>query len=74
MSQCVIVSNGYVVPSSASCDYALLTAAELEDLQADSVGALSIDPSLYTTVSGHLLLSLVGGHVLGRIVKGLGRG
>lgn len=73
MSQCVIVSNGYVVPSSSSCDYALLTAAELEELQADSVGALSIDPNLYSTVSGYLLLSLVGGHVLGRLVKVLGR-
>ncbi|MBY7906578.1 hypothetical protein KW458_13910 [Vibrio fluvialis] len=74
MSQCVIVSNGYVVPSSASCDYVLLTSAELQQLQTSSADALSIDPNLYTTVSGYLLLSLVGGHVLGRIVKGLGRG
>ncbi|MBY8160384.1 hypothetical protein KW508_20480 [Vibrio fluvialis] len=74
MSQCVYSSNDYIRSSSTHCQYVILTPTELEDLQADSLGALTIDPNLYTTVSGYLLLSLIGGHVLGRIVKGLGRG
>ncbi len=74
MSQCVTLYNGYVVPSESICDYALLTTTELEELQTGLEGNLNIDPELYSSVTGYLLLSLVGGHVLGRIVKGLGRG
>ncbi|MDW6019039.1 hypothetical protein SBW85_15170 [Vibrio plantisponsor] len=74
MSQCVALLNGYIVTSNSSCDYALLSATELEELQTGLDGNLNIDSQLYTSVTGYLLLSLVGGHILGRIVKGLGRG
>ncbi len=74
MSQCVSLLNGYVVSSESNCDYVLLTTTELEELNTGLDGNLNIDSQLYSSVTGYLLLSLVGGHVLGRIVKGLGRG
>jgi len=74
MSKCVTASQGYIVSTQNYCDYVLLTSAELEELQTGLDGNLNIDSQLYTSVTGYLLLSLVGGHILGRIVKGLGRG
>lgn len=35
---------------------------------------LTINPEIYTTVSGWILVSFVSGHVLGRILKTLGKG
>lgn len=76
MSNCVIQYNGYLMsaPQGFDCTYVILTPSELEQLQSNSLGSLNIDPQLYANVTGYLLLSLVSGHVLGRIVKGLGRG
>ncbi|MBE4197777.1 hypothetical protein HJ088_08645 [Vibrio parahaemolyticus] len=46
-------------------DYQLMaTRANLE---------FDIDAAFYTEITGYLLLSFVSGHVLGRIVKGLGK-
>ncbi|ELE5025521.1 hypothetical protein LZT09_13000 [Vibrio fluvialis] len=75
MSKCVIDYNGYVMTSSTACDYVVLTSDEANNLLNNpSSDSLNIDPALYSTVSGYLLLSLIGGHILGRIVKALGRG
>jgi len=76
MSSCVIAYNGYLMlaPQDADCTYTMLTISELEALQNQSLGSVTIDPQIYTTVSGYLLLSLVSGHILGRIVKTFGRG
>ncbi|WGY45005.1 hypothetical protein [Vibrio sp. ABG19] len=74
MSKCVIDYNGYLMTTSSGCDYVVLTPVELQTLQDSTTGSLSIDSELYSSVTGYLLLSLVGGHILGRIVKGLGRG
>ena len=76
MSQCVIQYNGYLMlaPQGFDCTYVILTPSELEGLETSLEGSLNIDSQLYADVTGYLLLSLVSGHVLGRIVKGLGRG
>lgn len=76
MSSCVIAYNGYLMlaPQDAACTYTMLTPSELEALQNQSLGSVTIDSEIYTTVSGYLLLSLVSGHILGRILKTFGRG
>ncbi|WP_196387769.1 hypothetical protein [Vibrio cidicii] len=76
MSNCVIAYNGYLMlaPQGFDCTYTILTPSELEAIQNQSLGSVTVDPQIYTTVSGYLLLSLVSGHILGRIVKTFGRG
>lgn len=73
MSTCVIVHNGYLITSPVGCDYVVLTPSEVQDLSPSTVSGLTINQELYTTVSGWLLLSFVSGHVLGRILKTLGK-
>lgn len=75
MSQCVIQYNGYLMlaPQGFDCTYVILTPSELDGLEKSFEGSLTIDPQLYAHVSGYLLLSFVAGHVLGRILKALGR-
>ncbi|WP_235800341.1 hypothetical protein, partial [Vibrio anguillarum] len=72
----VIQYNGYLMlaPQGFDCTYVILTPSELEQLQSNSLGSLTIDPQLYTDVTGYILLSFVSGHILGRILKVLGRG
>lgn len=72
MSNCVIQYNGYLMlaPQGFDCTYVILTPSELEQLQSNSLGSLTIDPQLYTDVTGYILLSFVSG----RILKVLGRG
>ncbi len=74
MATCVIAHNGYLITSSVGCDYVVMTSSEVEQLTQSSVSELTINQELYTTVSGWLLLSFVSGHVLGRILKTLGKG
>ncbi|MDE1333352.1 hypothetical protein [Vibrio aestuarianus] len=76
MSNCVIQYNGYLMlaPQGFDCTYVILTPSELEELKTSLDGSLTIDSQLYADVSGYLLLAFVSGHVLGRILKGLGRG
>lgn len=74
MAVCVsVTSDNYIkVDSSSSldsCSYVLLNSSEIPD----SDFSLDIDSSLYTTVSGYMLLAFVSGHILGRIIKTMGR-
>ncbi|WP_295890918.1 hypothetical protein [uncultured Vibrio sp.] len=72
---CVIDNTTHLTIDEVSCDYHVLTPAEYNQLvEVISSGAISIDSSLYVTVSGWLLASFVSGHVLGRIIKGLSKG
>ncbi|MBN3572085.1 hypothetical protein [Vibrio neptunius] len=73
MAKCVIEQSGYFVSSPSVCDYMILTAEEVNQLTQTLSGSLTIDSDLYQLVSGYLLLSFVTGHVLGRIVKTMGR-
>ncbi|MEZ8323180.1 hypothetical protein AB4401_09950 [Vibrio cyclitrophicus] len=66
--------QGYLVTSPDSdCQLVMLSDTEYNNLVTTSQ-SLSIDGELYTTVSGWILLSFVSGHVLGRILKTLGKG
>ncbi|MGO2323175.1 hypothetical protein [Vibrio casei] len=53
------------------------TGKECESIELSTVADYSqftINPDLYSQVTGYILLSFVIGHVLGRILKTLGRG
>ncbi|OBT09630.1 hypothetical protein [Vibrio cyclitrophicus] len=66
--------QGYLRTSTNSdCQLVMLSDTEYNNLVTASQ-SLSIDGELYTTVSGWILLSFVSGHVLGRILKTLGKG
>ncbi|MEZ9035370.1 hypothetical protein AB6E19_04440 [Vibrio cyclitrophicus] len=66
--------QGYLRTSTdADCQLVMLSDTEYNNLVTASQ-SLSIDGELYTTVSGWILLSFVSGHVLGRILKTLGKG
>ncbi|MFS1981084.1 hypothetical protein BCU36_018745 [Vibrio lentus] len=66
--------QGYLRTSTGSdCQLVVLNNHEYSQLVSGSQ-SLNIDQELYTTVSGWILLSFVSGHVLGRILKTLGKG
>ncbi|CAH6804476.1 hypothetical protein [Vibrio crassostreae] len=66
--------QGYLRTSTDfDCQLVMLSDTEYNNLVSASQ-SLTIEPELYTTVSGWILLSFVSGHVLGRILKTLGRG
>lgn len=75
MSNCVIAYNGYLMlaPQGFDCTYVVLTPSELDEIRNTSLGSVTIDPDIYYQVSGYLLLSFLSGHVLGRILKTMGR-
>lgn len=75
MINCVIAYNGYLMlsPQGFDCTYVILTPSELDDLKNTSFGSLTIDSQLYSDLTAYLLLSFFGGHVLGRLVKTMGR-
>ena len=75
MSNCVIAYNGYLMlaPQGFDCTYVVLTPSELDEIRNTSLGSVTIDPDIYYLVSGYLLLSFLSGHVLGRILKTMGR-
>ncbi|ARC92172.1 hypothetical protein B6A42_08745 [Vibrio coralliilyticus] len=73
MAKCVIEHSGYFISSPNLCDYMILTAEEVNQLTQTVSGSLTIDSNLYVQLSGQLLLSFVTGHVLGRVVKTMGR-
>ncbi|EKO3922026.1 hypothetical protein GCS60_002949 [Vibrio metschnikovii] len=76
MNTCVIQYNGYLMlaPQGFDCTYVILTPSELEHLKYSSIGSLTIDQQLFVDVTGYMLLAFVSGHILGRILKTLGRG
>ncbi|CAK2065578.1 conserved hypothetical protein [Vibrio crassostreae] len=66
--------QGYLRTSTDfDCQLVMLSDTEYTNLVSASQ-SLSIDSELYTAVSGWILLSFVSGHVLGRILKTLGKG
>ncbi|TKF05626.1 hypothetical protein [Vibrio kanaloae] len=65
--------QGYLKTSTDfDCHLVMLSDTEYNNLVSASQ-SLTIEPELYTTVSGWILFSFVSGHVLGRILKALGR-
>ncbi|CAH7383079.1 conserved hypothetical protein [Vibrio chagasii] len=66
--------QGYLRTSTDfDCQLVMLTDTEYNNLVTASQ-SLNIDSELYNAVSGWILLSFVSGHVLGRILKTLGKG
>jgi len=66
--------QGYLRTSTDfDCQLVMLSDTEYTNLVSASQ-SLNIDSELYTAVSGWILLSFVSGHVLGRILKTLGKG
>ncbi|CAH6810178.1 conserved hypothetical protein [Vibrio chagasii] len=66
--------QGYLRTSTdVDCQLVMLSDSEYNKL-VSGAQSLTIDSELYTTVSGWVLLSFVSGHVLGRILKTLGKG
>ncbi|MBP3140301.1 hypothetical protein ACTFQF_16875 [Aliivibrio fischeri] len=69
-----IGTNNYLVASvfdpENPCPNILITYEEYISLNTSNL-IFDIDSNLFATFGGYLLLSFIGGHVLGRIVKKL---
>lgn len=76
MSLCVSVIDGVLQQSVGdSCEYILMSTeqvTQLVDGQFDW-SLLEFDPELYEYVVKQSLLTFIGGHVLGRVIKYLGK-
>lgn len=74
MSRCLAAASDgalFLAPRDVTeCSYVVMSSAE----HLKMTEGVTVDADLYTTVSGWILVSFVSGHVLGRILKGLGKG
>lgn len=75
---CVSVGSGnYLIASiydeSMPCNNVLITHTEYVGLNNNFNLQFDINKELYSEITFYLLLSFLGGHVLGRITKALGR-
>ncbi|WP_159656615.1 hypothetical protein [Vibrio atypicus] len=79
MAQCLnqVASDIYILQNGdTNCSMYGLSVNEFQSLTLSASNPdyeLTIDTELYSLVSGWLLFSFVSGHVLGRILKGLGK-
>ncbi|MDF6014801.1 hypothetical protein [Vibrio harveyi] len=56
-----------------NCSFLILSNDEVKRMSLGADLKFDIDAAFFADITGYLLLSFVSGHVLGRIVKGLGR-
>ena len=56
-----------------NCTFLILSNDEVKRMSLVKDLNFDIDAAFFTEITGYLLLSFVTGHVLGRILKGLGR-
>ena len=56
-----------------NCTFLILSNDEVKRMSLVKDLNFDIDAAFFTEITGYLLLSFVSGHVLGRILKGLGR-
>lgn len=76
MSICVTVVNEVLQQtSSGSCEYILLSQSQVTQLVENQFdwSLLQFDKSLYEYIIQQGLITFVGGHVLGRILKYFGK-
>ncbi|WCP70334.1 transcriptional regulator (plasmid) [Vibrio tubiashii] len=77
MSVCVALTHGLLAKSTdGTCDYLLLTKVEAAQLVENGQATLSFfqfDPAMYEFFLGQLLLTFIGGHIMGRVIKYLGK-
>lgn len=58
----------------ANCTFTVLSYDDYLTMHSSANLEFNIDAAFFSEITGYLLLSFISGHVLGRIVKGLGRG
>ncbi|GAD74600.1 hypothetical protein [Vibrio azureus] len=56
-----------------NCSFVLVSRDELEQMNHNANLSFDIDAAFFAEITGYVLLSFVSGHVLGRILKGLGK-
>ncbi|MDF5285868.1 hypothetical protein P3636_23040 [Vibrio parahaemolyticus] len=56
-----------------NCTFVVVSNDDYQVMNSNARLEFDIDAAFYTEITGYLLLSFVSGHVLGRIVKGLGK-
>ena len=65
--------KAYPYEPLANCTFVVVSNDDYQVMNSNARLEFDIDAAFYTEITGYLLLSFVSGHVLGRIVKGLGR-
>jgi len=75
MSICVALIDGVITQASASCDLMVLSKDEVTQLVNSQFdySLLQFDEALYRLVLQHCLVTFIVGHVLGRVIKSLGK-
>ncbi|EKM15021.1 hypothetical protein QTO16_18395 [Vibrio harveyi] len=72
-----VLTNGDIkalpYESLDNCSFLILSNDEVKRMSLGADLKFDIDAAFFADITGYLLLSFVSGHVLGRIVKGLGR-
>lgn len=66
--------KAYPYEPLANCNFVMVSNDDYSRMVLGANLEFDIDAALFTNVTGYLLLSFVSGHVLGRILKALGRG
>ncbi|MBL4829420.1 MAG: hypothetical protein JKY55_05995 [Aliivibrio sp.] len=79
LSVCAQITNDGVItilPSEplTNCSFTVLSHSDYLLMMNNANLYFDIDAAFYTQIIGYLLLSFLSGHILGRILKGLGRG
>nr|WP_319534128.1 hypothetical protein [uncultured Vibrio sp.] len=59
--------------SLANCTFVMVSNDDYQLMSTSANLEFDLDAAFYVEITGYLLLSFVSGHVLGRIVKGLGK-
>ena len=57
----------------ANCTFVIVSNDDYQVMTESANIVFDLDAAFYAEITGYLLLSFVSGHVLGRIVKGLGK-
>ncbi|HCM1373975.1 TPA: hypothetical protein N2926_003059 [Vibrio parahaemolyticus] len=57
----------------ANCTFVVVSNDDYQLMATRASLEFDIDAAFYAEITGYLLLSFVSGHVLGRLVKGLGK-
>ena len=75
MSICVALIDGVITQASASCDLMVLSKDEVTQLVNSQFdySLLQFDEAAFRLILQNLLVTFVSGHVLGRVIKSLGK-
>ena len=75
MSICVALVDGVITQASASCDLMVLTKDEVTQLVNSQFdySLLQFDEAVHRLLLQNMLVTFIVGHVLGRVLKSLGK-